>query len=299
MAVRVLGAPTDDWVEGKQASEMRRLVWGSERLIALIVAVLVLFATVDSQAIAADYTANADISIKHQNLAQSTESEVNDPLEPLNRAILEFNEFITALILRPMAEIYVMMLPDFALDAIHNVLKNLRSPVVLANDLLQWEPERAWDTTRRLVINSTVGVAGLIDVADKMGIEGHNEDLGQTFAVWGVPEGFYLVLPIFGPSNPRDAVGKFLDSFLDPISHWADNTDRDEITLTRTVLGGVDEFSRVMDDLEKLKDTSIDYYAALRSISRQKRAADIANGAPAEGVPLPDLKYDFNAEFTN
>lgn len=278
---------------------MRRLVWGSERFIALFVAVFVIFAAVDSRAIAADYTANADISAKHQLLAQSTENEVNDPLESLNRAILEFNEFLTALILRPMAQIYVMMLPDFALDAIHNALENLSTPVILANDLLQWEPERAWDTTRRFFINTTVGVGGLVDVADKMGIKGHSEDLGQTFAVWGVPEGFYLVLPIFGPSNPRDAVGKVLNSYLDPLSHWASNTDRDEINLARTLVGGVDEFSRVMDDLQKLKDTSIDYYAALRSIARQKRAADIANGAPKEGAPLPDLKYDFNADFTN
>lgn len=277
---------------------MRRLVRGSERLIALFLAVFVLCATFDSVAIAADYTANADLAIKHDLLAQSADNDVNDPLEPLNRAILEFNEFITALILRPLAQIYVMMLPDFALDAIHNALENLSTPVVLANDLLQWEPERAWDTTRRFFINSTVGVGGLVDVADKMGIKGHSEDLGQTFAVWGVPEGFYLVIPIFGPSNPRDAVGKFLNSYLDPLSHWAENTDRDELNTARTLVGGVDEFSRVMDDLQKLKDTSIDYYAALRSIARQKRAADIANGTPKEGAPLPDLKYDFNAEFT-
>lgn len=278
---------------------MRRLVRGSERLIALVLAVFVLSATVDRTAAAADYRAGAEVALNHELLAQSAESDVNDPIEPLNRAILEFNEFVTALILRPLAEIYVMMLPDFALDAIHNALQNISTPVVLANDLLQWEPERAWDTTRRFFINSTVGIGGMIDVAEKMGIEGHTEDLGQTFAVWGVPEGFYLVLPIFGPSNPRDAVGKVLNSYLDPLSHWASNTDRDEINTARTLVGGVDEFSRVMDDLQKLKDTSIDYYAALRSIARQKRAADIANGAPKEGAPLPDLKYDFNAEFTN
>lgn len=278
---------------------MRRLVRGSERLVALFLAAFFLCATIDSVAIAADYTAHADFAQKYESLAQSVDNDVNDPLEPLNRAILEFNEFITALILRPLAQIYVLMLPDFALEAIHNALQNLSAPVVLANDLLQWEPERAWDTTRRFFINSTVGVAGLIDVAEKMGIQGHSEDLGQTFAVWGVPEGFYIVIPIFGPSNPRDAVGKVLNSYLDPLSHWAQNTDRDELNTGRTLVGGADEFSRVMDDLQKLKDTSIDYYAALRSIARQKRAADISNGVPTEGAPLPDLKYDFNAEFTN
>ena len=89
-----------------------------------------------------------------------------------------------------------------------------------------------------------------------------------------------------------------MNSYLDPISHWANNTDREEIILARTLVSGVDEYSRVMDDLQKLKETSIDYYAALRSIARQKRKAEILNGAPQEGAPLPDLKYDFNAEFT-
>jgi phospholipid-binding lipoprotein MlaA len=231
-------------------------------------------------------------------VAQAEDAGVNDPLEPMNRVILDFNEFINALLLRPIAELYVLMIPDFARDAIQNALKNLRSPVILANDLLQFEMVRAWETTERMVINSTVGLGGMIDVAEKWGIKGHDEDLGQTFAVWGVPEGFYLVLPIFGPSNPRDAIGKFLDSYLDPLSRYADNTDRDEISYTRTLLGGVDEFSRVMVDLEKLKETSVDYYAALRSVVRQKREADIRNGEPQKGAPLPDLKYDFSAEFT-
>jgi phospholipid-binding lipoprotein MlaA len=231
-------------------------------------------------------------------VAQSGGNDINDPLESFNRVMLDFNEFLQALILRPMAEFYILMLPDEARDAIHNALDNLRSPVVLANDLLQGEGERAWETTQRMLINSTAGVGGLIDVAEKWGIKGHSEDLGQTFAVWGVPEGFYLVLPLFGPSNPRDAIGKFLDSYLDPLSHYADNTDREEISYTRTLLGGVDEFSRVMNDLQKLKETSVDYYAALRSVARQKREADIRNGTPKEGAPVPDLKYDFNAEFT-
>jgi phospholipid-binding lipoprotein MlaA len=233
-----------------------------------------------------------------EQLAQSGDNDINDPLEEVNRAILQFNEFIQALILRPVAELYVMILPDMARDAIRNALDNLRSPVTLANDLLQGEGARAWETTQRIVINSTIGVGGLVDVADKWGIKAHEEDLGQTFATWGVGEGFYLVLPLFGPSNPRDVIGKFLDGYLDPLSDYANNTDREEIGYTRTFLGGVDEYSRVMDDLKKLKETSIDYYAALRSVARQKRQADIANGTPKEGAPIPDLKYDFNAEFT-
>ncbi len=233
---------------------------------------------------------------KADELAQAA-ADVNDPLEPVNRIIFQFNEFLQGLILWPLAELYVLILPDEGQEAVGNFLDNLRSPVVLANDLLQGEMKRAWITTKRLAINSTVGLGGTMDVADKWGIKPHSEDLGQTFAVWGVPDGFYLVLPIFGPSNPRDAVGKFLDSYLDPVSHWLDNTHRDDWSTARTVVGGVDEFAGVMDDLQKLKETSIDYYAALRSISRQKRKAEIRNGAPSD-APLPDLKYDFNADLT-
>jgi len=259
-----------------------------------------MFTTVNGAATAAQ--APSTPSLLSQSIAQSiAQSEANDngdPLEPLNRAILEFNEFIQDLLIRPLSQIYVLILPEFAVDAIHNALSNLNTPLILVNDILQWEPERAWKTTQRFFINTTLGVGGLMDPAKDFGIERHKEDFGQTFGVWGVPEGFYLVLPIFGPSNPRDTVGLVLGSFLDPISLWASNTHREEISLARTMVGGVDEFSGVMDDLEKLKQTSIDYYAALRSVARQKRKADIANGAPMEGAPLPDLKYDFNADFT-
>ena len=269
------------------------LVRGSERLLALFLLVFFVFATANTTAIAANAPPDSNL------IAQSEANNDNgDPLESMNRVILSINEFFLDLLIRPLALIYVTVLPDFALDGVHNFLNNLRTPVILANDLLQWEPERAWKTTQRFFINSTIGIGGLMDTAKDFGIEGHSEDWGQTFAVWGVPEGFYLMLPLFGPSNPRDAVGLVLNSFLDPISIWASNTHREELAIGRAVTGGVDEFSRVMDDLEKLKETSIDYYATLRSIARQKRKADISNGAPAAGAPLPDLKYDFNAEFT-
>jgi phospholipid-binding lipoprotein MlaA len=254
---------------------------------------LFLFTTVNGTAEAGNDTATPSL------IAQSeSNSGDGDPLEPMNRVILDINEFFQDLFFRPLTQLYVLLLPDFALDGIHNVLTNLTTPITLANDLLQGEGERAWITTQRFFINTTVGIGGLMDPAKDFGLEGHKEDFGQTFAVWGVPEGFYLVLPIFGPSNPRDAVGLVAGAFLDPLSHWLNNINREEIALARTVVSGVDEFSGVMDDLEKLKETSIDYYAALRSIARQKRQSEINNGAPAAGAPLPDLKYDFNAEFS-
>jgi len=233
-------------------------------------------------------------------VAQAGATDVNDPLEDVNRAIFEFNDFFYALLLRPLGEMYRTFLPDIVQDGIHNALKNLNSPVILANDLLQGEFDRAWVTTQRAVINSTVGVGGLYDAADKFWeIKGHKEDFGQTLAVWGVGEGFYLVLPIFGPSNPRDAVGLLVNAYMDPFSRYLNNIHEEDAAMARFVVAGVDEFANVMDDLEKLKNTSVDYYAAVRSISRQKRAVDIRNGTQTEGAPLPDLQYDLNAELAN
>ena len=273
------------------------MVKGRNPLIALFLLVFCVFAST-GVSIAADAGTATSGLVAQTQAAPEAAPDNGDPLEPMNRVILDINEFFMDLLFRPLAKLYVTVLPDFLLDGIHNALNNLSTPVILANDILQFEPERAWITTQRFFINSTIGIGGMMDVAKDFGIEGHKEDLGQTFAVWGVPEGFYLVLPLFGPSNPRDAVGLALTQFIDPISYWAENTHREEIIYGRAALTGVDEFSRVMDDLEKLKETSIDYYAALRSIARQKREAEISNGAQKKGAPLPDLNYDFNAEFS-
>lgn len=229
--------------------------------------------------------------------AQPAAADINDPLEPINRVIFAFNNYFYDWIVYPIAEVYVTVLPQEARDGVRNVLTNVKSPVVLANDLLQGNFTRAWQTTERMFINTTIGVGGVVDVANMWGIKGHNEDLGQTLAVWGVPDPFYLVLPILGPSSPRDAIGEFADGYLDPLSYYLTNTGRQSIDYGRDAMFGVDSYSRVMDDLQKLKETSIDYYAAVRSIYRQKRETEIRNGAPLV-TPLPDIKYDLNAGLT-
>ncbi len=218
--------------------------------------------------------------------------DVNDPLELLNRAIFDINELVQILFLRPAGTLYRAVLPLPVRDSVGNALDNLSSPVVLANDILQGEPERAWQTTQRLVINSTLGVAGLFDVAKRMGIPKHDEDFGQTLAVWGIGEGLYLVLPIFGPSNPRDAVGKLLvGGYFDPLNVWLDNSNRDAVAHARTGTAGVHEYEGVMDELESLQKTSIDYYSVLRSLYRQKRASEIKNVSNSDLPPVPDLDY--------
>jgi phospholipid-binding lipoprotein MlaA len=153
---------------------------------------------------------------------------------------------------------------------------------------MQGEVDRAVVTIGRFAINSTAGLGGLIDVAAKMGIDGHREDFGQTLAVWGSGEGPYLMLPLLGPSNPRDVTGLVVDGFIDPVPYFV-STD---VQLARTLVRGVDERERVLDALDEIERTSLDFYATLRSLYRQRRADEIRNGAQAPVVPIPAISIE-------
>jgi len=225
--------------------------------------------------------------------AADNEEGDNDPLEPLNRVIFEFNEIIQDVILRPVTKFYNETVHVTVRLGVSNFLDNLSSPVVLANDVLQGEFDRALQTFGRAFVNTTVGIFGIADVAAELGVESHKEDFGQTLAVYGIGEGLYLVLPVFGPSNPRDAVGKLLvDSYFNPLGLWLSNTDQTEVIYSLAAAKGIDEYARIVDELNQVKKTSVDYYAAVRSLYRQKRKAEIKNGSELELPPIPDLSYD-------
>ena len=208
-------------------------------------------------------------------IAQAADDDVGDPLEPFNRVIFSINDFLLRLLIRPIAEIYILMIPDFMREGVRNVLNNLRAPVVLANDLLQWEGQRALDTTKRFFINSTIGLGGIIDVAEQWGIKGHDEDFGQTLGVWGIAEGPYLILPILGPSNLRDTVGLIGDAAayraVDPLGLATFQSDHPEMT----VLFAVDQrhgfiFFRYYGTGSPFE------YELLRLLYTEKRRLDIA-----------------------
>jgi len=218
-------------------------------------------------------------------------------LETLNRFIFEFNEFLQDILLRPITTFYNDTFPPTLREGVSNFLDNLRSPIIFANDVLQGEFDRALQTFGRTLVNSTIGIFGFADVAGELGVEHHNEDFGQTLAVWGMGEGFYLVLPIFGPSNPRDAIGKLgVDSYLDPLGLWLENTNRDDITWTLTAMRGIDQYARIVEELNQVKKTSVDYYAAVRSLYRQKRKTEINNGSTLDLPPIPELGYNIKPE---
>lgn len=205
-----------------------------------------------------------------------------DPFEPVNRAVFGFNQIVDGLVLEPAAEIYGLVTPRPVKTAIRNVLDTLAAPVVFANDLLQGERERAGVTLSRFMINSTLGLFGLYDMAAEFGYRGHDEDFGQTLGVYGVGDGPYLVLPLLGPSNPRDALGLVVDTLLfDPFGYVAPAEASYARTATEAVVTRY-ELDPVLDDLER---NSLDLYAAIRSSYRQRRQSEIRNGAaPAEAV---------------
>lgn len=221
--------------------------------------------------------------------ARAEFEQENDPLEPLNRAVFGFNNVFDGMFLRPAAIVYRETLPRPVQKGVSNFLSNLRSPIVLANDLLQGEMSRAGDTASRFVINTTVGVLGVWDAAGAMGIPGHSEDFGQTFGVWGIGSGPYLVLPILGPSNPRDAVGLAAEWYLDPVNLWLRDENADGWIIARSLITGVDFRSRNLETLDEIKRTSLDYYVAIRSLYRQRRADEIRNGKSSSDTIAPGV----------
>ena len=226
--------------------------------------------------------------------ARAAYLEASDPLEPLNRAIFSFNLGLDKALLRPLAAAYNTVLPDPVRDGVRNFLSNLRTPIVLANDVLQGEIGRASDTVGRFLLNSTLGVGGLFDIASDLGFKFHDEDFGQTLAMWGIGEGPYLMLPFLGPSNPRDAIGLAGEYFADPVVIWTNNTDREWILYTRTGVDAVDRRSRNVKTLEELERTSLDFYAAVRSLYRQRRLDEIRNGESGDPVGIPSITFDLD-----
>lgn len=214
--------------------------------------------------------------------------QTNDPLEPLNRDIFDFNQFLNRILLKPVAIAYRDVVPEFGRDFIRHFLDNLGEPVIFANNLMQGEFERAGETGGRFMMNSTFGLGGILDPATPTGLARQSGDFGQTLYTWGVPDGPYLVLPILGPSNPRDAIGMAVDGYMDPFGYLADDYGvRTSVTIGRYVTAGVDELSRNLDMLDELQRDSIDFYASMRSLFRQHRASELRHGAPA---PVPGLE---------
>lgn len=201
-----------------------------------------------------------------------------DPFENGNRGVLAFNQKVDQWILDPMTEAYQFLVPKPARNALSRFFLNLGSTKTITNDLLQLEWIDAGVSISRLVVNSTVGVAGLFDVAEMIGLERHESDFGQTLALAGTPSGPYLVLPVLGPASIRDGIGTVIDGFFQPTYYILGPADL-LIGPTEILLysgsSGLSTRERHIARFKALEDSSVDFYAALRSGYYQDRVEAI------------------------
>lgn len=222
-------------------------------------------------------------------------TNVYDPFEPFNRVLFEINDTLDKTVLKPVAYVY-RNLPTPARDGVRNFFNNLREPITITNDLLQGQLKFAGISLTRFVVNSTVGLAGVIDVANNLGLAPHYEDFGQTLGFYGVGEGPYLFIPFLGPSNLRDSTG-LISSGLINQSIYAAADINDGVLYTSYVLNGIDLRERSLEFGDNIEQSSIDYYASLRNLYTQKRRSDIDNGK-ININDLPDLDdyddYDYD-----
>jgi phospholipid-binding lipoprotein MlaA len=231
---------------------------------------------------------NAAFANPHTAASQPASSEqVADPIEPVNRVIFVFNDFLDRILIEPVAKGYNYILPQVVRNSVQNFMRNLKAPIIVANDLLQGRVGDAGVATGRFVINSTVGIVGLADVASTQGLKYKGSDFGQTLSTWGLGNGFYLVLPILGPSSLRDATGTLADGYVDPVRLYSYNTDREWIYYTREGIEGIDDRSRLIRPIDDMRANSLDYYAAARSAYTQHRNAFLSGESDDDSGDTP------------
>jgi phospholipid-binding lipoprotein MlaA len=206
----------------------------------------------------------------------ATSGNPRDPFEPVNRGIYEFNERIDNTLLKPAAQAYRFVIPQFVRSSVSNFFANINDVVVALNNLLQGKFTAAYTDLGRVAINSTLGVLGLFDVATEAGIEKHDEDFGQTLGYWGVGDGPFLVLPIFGPSTARDTVGRFADYKADLVTYVDPSRSRNQLWATRAV----NRRAELLDASTVLQTAALDPYEFVRDAYLQRRRALIYDGAP-------------------
>lgn len=222
---------------------------------------------------------------------------VYDPFEGWNRGVYAFNDGVDRAVLEPVAKGYRAVTNEPVRGGVSNFLTNLNQPVVFANTLLQGKPLQSFDTATRFLVNSTVGVAGIFDVATALDVPEHREDFGQTLGTWGVPNGPYLVLPLLGASNLRDTVGFGVDNAFEPLNYAQFEGDT-AFRVSRQVVGVVSLRESLIEAVEVLRDQP-EPYVALRRNYTQQRAAAIRDGREEEDPfkDLPDFDaYDFGDE---
>lgn len=206
----------------------------------------------------------------------------NDPLEPLNRSIYKFNDVLDKAVVKPVAKGYSAVMPSVGKIMVSNFFSNLDDVVVTTNDVLQLKLVQACSDGMRFLVNSTIGVFGLVDIASTGPLKKHNEDFGQTLGKWGMGSGPYLVLPILGPSTLRDGVGRYVDTIPSPTQQIADMQTRNQVYLA----DGINRRAELLDKEKVLDEAMLDPYEFIRDAYLLGRLSKIYDGNP------PRQKYD-------
>lgn len=216
-----------------------------------------------------------------------------DPYEDFNRQMFAFNEGLDKAVIEPVAYGYRAVTNEPVREGVGNFTSNLNEPLTFVNHILQGKLPDAGATFGRFVLNTTIGVAGVFDPASSLGIARTNEDFGQTLGTWGVQSGPFLVLPVLGPTTPRDLFGKGGDVVLNPLNYPEFESD-DEIRLGIAAIGGINAREGAIETIDELRN-QIDPYTTVRRLYGRTRAADI--GIPyvepnnAEEVPEDELDF--------
>lgn len=217
-------------------------------------------------------------------LDNSDNVKVNDPIEPVNRAIFKFNNVVDHYLLAPVARGYKWAIPQWGRQRVTNVFYNISEPVTVLNSALQADPENAFTSLWRFIINSTFGILGVFDVASELGLKPRQEDFGQTFAAWGWTDAPYFVIPILGPSTIRDGIGLVGDYYTNPFYNGM--LIEDEWTrIGMAVVNGIDTRANLLPITDDIEKHSLDPYATYRSAYMQKRENDIHNGYSDDAKP--------------
>lgn len=199
-----------------------------------------------------------------------------DPLESVNRVVFSVNDQIDAMVLKPVAKTYVAVVPEVARLIVSSMLANVADVWTAANQLLQGKPAAAANDLLRFAFNSTLGLAGMADVASAMGLEKHREDFGQTLGVWGVPSGPYLVLPLLGPSSVRDGTGFAFDWLGDPTRQVMSTGERNNLALSRLI----DTRAALLPAEAMIGGAALDKYSFFRDGYLQRRRSQVYDGDP-------------------
>ena len=238
-----------------------------------------------TSAIAIMLTANVSADTDGENSLSKKSKPVKDCFERLNRATFSLNMSLDKAIFEPIAKGY-RSLPSPVRTGTSNALNNITSLITIPNNILQGEFKTAGINTGRFAVNTTVGVLGIFDVAEKMGFsEYEKEDYGQTLGKWGVGAGCYVVIPVLGPSTVRDTIGSFLnvlggDPYYNVSTHGNNEYLSKEVYMTTKIISGVDFRAKNLESIDNLEKNSMDFYASVRSLYLQDRQQKIANSNP-------------------